>query len=306
MEKVTIIGAGPAGLTAAIYASRTLLNPLVVEGYQVGGQLMLTTEVENFPGFPEGVMGPDLMVLFRKQAEKFGARIVSQNVTAVHLKKRPFAVEVGKEKYETETLILATGASAKLLGIESERRLMGRGVSTCATCDGAFFRNQTVMVLGGGDTAMEEVTFLTRFASKVHVVHRRDKLRASPILQKRAEKNPKIEFIWNSVVEEILGEKEVTGLRLKNVKTGKTTEIPCQGVFVAIGHQPNTGLFKGQLELDSNGYIVTKDGVKTSVEGVFAAGDVQDHVYRQAITAAGSGCAAAIEAARYLEAHSSP
>jgi thioredoxin reductase (NADPH) len=280
MENVIIIGSGPAGLTASIYTARALLKPLLFEGYQAGGQLMTTTEVENFPGFPTGVMGPDLMGMFRKQAERFEARIVTKDVTSVNLKKRPFVVEVGSETFEAKTVILATGASAKLLGIESEQRLMGRGVSTCATCDGAFFRNQTVIIVGGGDTAMEEAGFLTRFASKVYLVHRRDQFRASKIMTERTRKNPKIEMVLNSTVDEVLGTKDVTGVRLKDVKTGKTNEIACQGVFVAIGHQPNTKLFEGQIELDPNGYIVTKGGARTSIEGVFAAGDVQDHVYR--------------------------
>ncbi|MFH1262624.1 MAG: thioredoxin-disulfide reductase [Pseudomonadota bacterium] len=302
MEKVTIIGSGPAGLTAAIYTSRALLNPLLFEGFAAGGQLMTTTEVENFPGFPDGVVGPDLMGLFRKQAERFGTRIVGKDVTKVNFKKRPFAIEVGSEKIETETVIVATGATAKLLGRPEEQRLMGRGVSVCATCDGAFFRNQVVAVVGGGDTAMEEVLFLTRFASKLYLIHRRDQFRASNIMLERVKKNPKIELVLNAVVDEISGEKDVTGLRLKDVKSGKTRQLDATGLFVAIGHQPNTKLFEGHLELSPTGYIVTKNGgTGTSIEGVFAAGDVQDHVYRQAITAAGSGCMAAIEAARYLE-----
>ena len=301
MEKVIIIGSGPAGLTAAVYTSRALLQPLMFEGFQAGGQLMLTTEVENYPGFPQGILGPELMALFRKQAEKFGTRIVSKDVTRVNFSKKYFIVEVGDEKYETETVIIATGASAQLIGLESERRLMGHGVSTCATCDGAFFRNQEVVVVGGGDTAMEEAIFLTRFASKVTVVHRRDKLRASQIMQDRASKNPKIAWVWNSVLEEILGEKEVTGVRLKNIHTKDAITLSCQGVFIAIGHIPNTQLFNGQIDMDSNGYIVTKAGAKTNLEGVFACGDVQDHIYRQAVTAAGSGCMVAIECERYLE-----
>lgn len=301
MEKVIIIGSGPAGLTAAIYTSRALLNPLMFEGVQAGGQLMLTTEVENYPGFPQGVMGPEMMELFRKQAERFGTRLVTKDVNSVNFNQTPFVVEVDKEKYETQAIIIATGASARLLGLESERRLMGHGVSTCATCDGAFFRDQEIMLVGGGDSAMEESIFLTRFASKVTVIHRRDKLRASQIMQDRASKNPKIDWMWNTVVEDVLGDKEVEGVRVKNVKSAKVHEVPCKGLFIAIGHQPNTKLFEGQLKMDSNGYILTQNGSKTSVEGVFACGDVQDHVYRQAITAAGSGCMAAIDCERYLE-----
>ncbi len=302
MEKVIVIGSGPAGLTAAIYISRALLSPLMFEGLQAGGQLMLTTDVENFPGFPEGILGPDLMALFRKQAQRFGTRIVTKDVTAVDLKTRPFVVEVEEEKYQSPTVIISTGASAKLMGLDSERRLMGHGVSTCATCDGAFFRDQEVAVVGGGDSAMEEAIFLTRFARRVTVIHRRDKLRASQIMQERAFKNSKIAWIWNSGVEEVIGDHEVKGIKLKNLKNGTISEIPCQGLFVAIGHQPNTKLFKGQIEMDSAGYITTKGGAKTSVEGVFACGDVQDKVYRQAITAAGSGCMAAMECEKYLEA----
>ncbi|HLG20659.1 MAG TPA: thioredoxin-disulfide reductase [Bdellovibrionota bacterium] len=303
MENVIIIGSGPAGLTAAIYASRALLKPLMFEGYQAGGQLMITTDVENYPGFPEAVMGPELMKLFRRQAERFGTRIETKDVTRVEFKRRPFVVEVGDEKYETKAVIIATGATAKLIGLESERRLMGHGVSACATCDGAFFRNQKVLVVGGGDTAMEEAQFLTRFASKVTVVHRRNQLRASKIMQEKAMKNPKIDFVWDSVIEEILGGNEVRGARLKSVKTGQTFEVECQGVFVAIGHQPNTKLFEGQVKMNDVGYIVPHDGTKTSVEGVFASGDVQDPTYRQAVTAAGTGCMAAIDCERYLEHH---
>jgi thioredoxin reductase (NADPH) len=300
MEKVIIIGSGPAGLTAAIYASRALLSPLMFEGFTAGGQLMLTTEVENFPGFPEGVMGPDLMAQFRKQAERFGSRIVTKDVTRVDFKRRPFVVEAENERHEAESVVIATGASAKMLGVPSEMRLVGHGVSTCATCDGAFFRNQEIVIVGGGDSAMEEAIFLSRFASKVTVVHRRDQLRASVIMQNKVKSNPKIAFAWNSVVADVLGTKEVEGVLLTDTKTGKMRTLACQGVFVAIGHTPNTALFKGELELDAGGYIVTKSGSRTSVDGVFACGDVQDHVYRQAITASGSGCVAALDCERWL------
>jgi len=302
VENVIVIGSGPAGLTAAIYLSRANLNPLVIEGYGAGGQLMLTTEVENFPGFPEGIMGPDLMMNFRKQAEKFGTRFLTEDVTKVDLSKKPFKVEVDEKVFYSKSIVISTGASAKLLGLPSEKRLMGHGVSTCATCDGAFFKNKTVCVVGGGDSAIEEANFLTRFANKVYVIHRRDKLRASKIMQDRAFKNPKIEFLLNSVIEDIVGEKKVSSIKLKNLLTNEITEMPIDGVFIAIGHNPNTSLFRGQLELDEQGYILTKDkSTKTSVEGVFACGDVQDSTYRQAITAAGSGCMAAIDTERYLE-----
>ncbi|MFH0953085.1 MAG: thioredoxin-disulfide reductase [Verrucomicrobiota bacterium] len=307
MEKVIILGTGAAGLTAAIYTARASFSPLVVEGLQPGGQLTTTTEVENYPGFPQGIMGPELMDKMRKQAERFGARFVSGNVASVNLKGKPFKVSVeGAGPYEALTVIIATGASAKYLGLASEQKLIGRGVSACATCDGAFFRNVPVAVVGGGDTAMEEALFLTHFASAVYLIHRRDQFRASEIMAERALKHPKIKVIWNTVVEDVLdvARNEVTGLRLKNVKTGATSHLEVKGYFSAIGHQPNTDPFRGQLEMDAVGYIKAED-TRTSVPGVFAAGDVQDPVYRQAITAAGTGCMAALEVHRYLEAHPS-
>ena len=302
VENVIIIGSGPAGLTAAIYAARANLNPLMVEGYTAGGQLMWTTEVENFPGFPEGKMGPDLMMDFRAQAEKFGTRFITEDVTKVDFSQKPFIVDVDGVIHKAKSVIVATGATAKLLGIESERRLMGHGVSTCATCDGAFFKNKPICVVGGGDSALEEAVFLTRFASKVYLIHRRDKLRASKIMQDKAMNNPKIEFVWNSAIEEVVGDKKVTSIKLNDLVTGDKREIELEGVFIAIGHTPNASLFKGQLDLDHQGYLHTPNkGSKTNIEGVFACGDVQDHVYRQAITAAGSGCMAAIDAEKYLE-----
>jgi thioredoxin reductase (NADPH) len=305
VREVTIIGSGPAGLTAALYSARANLKPLVIEGLEAGGQLMLTTAVENFPGFADGIMGPDLMAAMRTQAERFGAEIVRGHVSAVNLTVRPFQITMGDETIETQTLIIATGASAKLLGLPSERALMGHGVSTCATCDGFFFRGKPIAVIGGGDSALEEATFLTRFASHVTIVHRRDTLRASKIMQDKAMANPKITFEWNTDVVEVVdvGAGAVSGLVIRNHVTGVQKTLPVEGVFVAIGHTPNTSLFKGQLDMDETGYLKTHDGSRTSVEGVFACGDVQDHVYRQAITAAGSGCMASLDAERYLAAH---
>jgi thioredoxin reductase (NADPH) len=302
MRSIVIIGSGPAGLTAAVYAARANLSPLLIEGWQSGGQLTTTTEVENFPGFAKGIMGPDLMKEMRAQAERFGTEFLTGDVTAVQFRKHPLTVSIDHERtIETRTVVIATGASAIQIGLKNEARLTGHGVSTCATCDGFFFRGKELVVVGGGDSAMEEANFLTKFATRVYVVHRRDKLRASKIMQERALKNDRISFIWNSVVEDILGNDVVTGVRLKNVVMGTTTTLPSSGVFVAIGHRPNTALFVGQLDMDAKGYIVTKQGTATSVPGVFAAGDVQDSTYRQAVTAAGTGCMAAIDAERFLE-----
>ena len=299
-EKILIIGSGPAGLTAAIYAARANLDPLMIEGFARGGQLMITTDVENYPGFPDGIMGPDLMEQFRKQAERFGTRLISSDVTRVDFSQRPFKAWVDQDEYEAEAVVISTGASARWLGIPGEEKLRGYGVSACATCDGFFFRDKELAVVGGGDSAMEEAIFLTKFASKVTIIHRREEFRASAIMAERAINHDKIEVMWNSTVEEVLGEDYVTGLKVRNVKTDEVSDFPVDGLFIAIGHDPNTGIFKGQLDLDDEGYIVA-DGTKTSVEGVFAGGDVVDKVYRQAITAAGMGCAAALDAERWLE-----
>jgi len=303
-HRVVIIGSGPAGLTAALYTARANLKPLLIEGLEAGGQLMLTTMVENWPGFRDGIMGPDLMAEMRAQAERFGAEIVQNNVAKVDLSQRPFTIALADGRSMlADALIVATGASARWLDIGSDRKLSGHGVSTCATCDGYFFRGKPIAVVGGGDSAMEEAVYLTRFASKVIVIHRRDTLRASKIMQDKAFANPKIEFLWDSEIASVndVEKGEVTGITVRNLKTGAKTEVALDGVFIAIGHTPNTSLFKGQIALDANGYIVTHDGSRTSVPGVFAAGDVQDHVYRQAVTAAGSGCMAAIDAERFLE-----
>lgn len=303
LRNVVIIGTGPAGLTAALYAARANLKPLVIEGLEAGGQLMLTTLVENWPGHRDGIMGPELMAEMRAQAERFGAEIVRGHVTAVDIQSRPFKITTSDDAYLARTLVIATGASARLLGLPSERSLLGHGVSTCATCDGYFFRGRPIAVVGGGDTAMEEAIFLTRFASHVTVIHRRDTLRASKVMQDKAFANPKISFEWNAEVEAVsdVSKGEVNGITIRNNVTGERKTIAVDGIFVAIGHTPNTSLFKGQLEMDANGYLITHSGTKTTVAGVFACGDVQDHVYRQAITAAGTGCMAAIDAEKYLE-----
>lgn len=305
VENVIIIGSGPAGLTAAVYTARANLQPLMIEGEEAGGQLMITTDVENYPGFDHGVSGPALIEVMRKQAERFGTRFITKNVTKVDFSKRPFTVTVGKDQHLAKSIIISTGASAKWLGIPSEKKYMNRGVSACATCDGAFFKNVEVGVIGGGDTAMEEANFLTRFASKVYIIHRRDSFRASKIMAERSLKNPKIQPIWNSEVTEVLGdEKSMNGVILKDTVTGATKEMKLGGLFLAIGHKPTTDLFKDVITLDETGYIKTKPGTSyTNIPGVFAAGDVQDHVYRQAITAAGTGCMAAIDAERWLEAN---
>lgn len=302
--KVVIMGSGPAGLTAALYTARANLEPVIFEGLEAGGQLTLTTDVENYPGFPDGIMGPDLMNSMRQQALKFGAKSVMAEITSVDFSTRPFKITTGDTVLETDTFIISSGASARMLGLESEKLLLGYGVSTCATCDGFFFKDKELLVVGGGDSAVEEAIFLTKFASKVSIVHRRDKLRASKIIQDRAFRNEKLGFIWDSEVEEILGSKEsgVTGAKLKNTKTGEVTVKEAQGLFIAIGHNPNTELFKGQLDMNEVGYIITKSGsTETNVPGVFAAGDVQDQIYRQAVTAAGSGCMSAIDAEKFLE-----
>ena len=298
---VIVIGSGPAGLTAAVYSGRALLKTLVVAGTVSGGQLMLTTEVENFPGFEEPILGPDLIQRMTKQAQRFGAQFVHEDATNVDFRTRPLRVKTASQTYESNAVIIATGASAKWLGLDSETRLRGKGVSSCATCDGFFFRGKETVTVGGGDVAIEDTVFLTKFVNHATIVHRREELRASKILQERAFKNPKISFVWDSVVEEILGENKVEGARIRNVKTGKQNVLKCDGVFIAIGHQPNTGIFEGQIELDQKGYVVTSQGTATSVEGVFACGDVRDFKYRQAVTAAGEGCRAAMDAENYLE-----
>jgi thioredoxin reductase (NADPH) len=303
VRDLIIIGGGPAGYTAALYAARANLEPLVIEGFQWGGQLMITSDVENYPGYAEGVLGPEMMKDFRRQAERFGAEFVSDDVTRVDFSEQPFRIWVGEEEYRAEAVIIATGANARQLGLESEVALQGRGVSYCAVCDAAFFRERNVVVVGGGDSAMEEATFLTKFATKVTVVHRRDEFRASQIMEDRARANDKIEFITNAVVDEVIGEAGVTAVKIRDINTGEVTELPADGLFVAIGHDPNTQLFVDWLDLDAGGYIITKPGsTETNIEGVFAVGDVVDHVYRQAVTAAGMGCMGALDAERWLAA----
>jgi len=301
VRELIIIGSGPAGYTAALYAARAELEPLVFEGFQRGGQLMITSDVENYPGYPDGVLGPAMMADFRRQAERFGAEMITEDVTKVDFSERPFRVWVDREEYRANAVIIATGASARWLGLESEQRMMGRGVSACAPCDGSFFKDKPIVVIGGGDTAFEEALFLTRFGTRVTVVNRRDEFRASQIMVNRARANPKIDFLTPYVVDEILGQKAVTGVRVRHVETGDTREIDASGFFVAIGHEPNTKLFLDELDHDANGYLITKPGsTETNIPGVFAVGDVQDHVYRQAVTAAGSGCMGALDAERYL------
>ena len=301
VRDVVIIGSGPAGLTAAVYAARANLHPIVIEGIGAGGQLMLTTDVENYPGFPDGIMGPELMLKFREQAQRFGTEFLTADVDRVDLSERPFGIWVGDTELRAQSVIIATGAKARMLGLPAEERLLGHGVSTCATCDGFFFRQKPLAIVGGGDTAIEEALFLTKFATSVTVIHRRDELRASQIMQDRAFANDKIDFKWNAVVDDVVGDAKVDSLVLRDTQTGETSDFAVDGLFVAIGHDPNTALFVGQLEMNEDGYLITEpDSTRTSVEGVFAAGDVQDHVFRQAITAAGSGCMAAIEAERWL------
>ena len=305
VRELIIIGGGPAGYTAALYSARANLSPLVIEGFTWGGQLMITSDVENYPGYPDGILGPEMMTEFRRQAERFGTEFITDDVTRVDFSERPFRVWVGDDEYRAKAVVVSTGATARQLGLESERLLQGRGVSYCAVCDAAFFKDAELVVVGGGDSAMEEATFLTKFASKVTVVHRRSEFRASPIMVDRARQNEKVEFVLDSVVDEVLGTDEgrVTGVRVRNVETGGTAEIPADGIFVAIGHDPTTALFRGILDMDEAGYIVTRGkSTETNIPGVFAAGDVQDHVYRQAVTAAGSGCMAALDAERYLTA----
>lgn len=300
-EDLIIIGSGPAGYSAAVYTAREDFKPLMISGVPMGGQLMLTTLVENYPGFPEGIQGPDLMDLFRNQAERFGTRFIDENVTSVDFSKRPLKVKAGNEEYAAKCVIISTGASAKWLGIESEQKFVGKGVSSCATCDAPFFKNKNVIVVGGGDTAMEDSLFLAKFASSVTIIHRREAFKASRIMQEKAGSNPKIKIMFNTAIEEILGQEKVSGARLKDLTTGGTTEVKTDGIFIAIGHSPNTAFLKGTLKLDQLGYIVTKDEVKTDIEGVFVAGDVADRIYRQAVTAAGSGVKAALEARHYLQ-----